>query len=1314
MNTSKILLFISFIMINNASFANNGTILIDWSSATDTCTDVIKNLLSITNMEGYSDSSIQLTHVCKTDGTLMEIGDCQMEIDNKIEIISYFFSLPENDENKQCFCQSKCINMHISSYTMKFLVDTKEKYFTTSNPCVAFCNKGYEIYLSAYALNSYPDMNGVDSIIKSFDSGCYNKLDNNIKRGRQLGLMKMELCKAHIVCNILINQYIKDIEAIEKALYGNVLEYDDILNSEQIYWIKPTDESSICIDLIDNHRRAFCINEYGQDLDFYCFQDNITVTDINFNSTTVSYAGSTLKLYRCLTYTENELILQGFNTLECICKHYGGAFMFSTDMFEDIYENLNERIYKYNEINFFFLNQPNKLDYPKESYTYGSCECISFEYIYDYMCVNPMYSSCIIDGPVATPKIFSSIEDKLDFVGKIFDNPVDMILGYGEEKCENLNTICNNPINQTRGCVYKTLTGFLYPILRVDTDFMRCVDEFFVNEGNESINYYYNCPEEEDCNDHTCSVQFFSKCKDLDTNDSIFNNFCNKYNFECAFDCPHNLETVCVEQHNNNRYIIATKYDICVRKCIFDSLNELCSLNEIDTCEVPVCKEILCEDCKNNDNLNCPSSCLCESNDDECKCINEICNDKESSEKQYCYFPKDPFLLSYKVTEKEKCIDLCLFSSGEADYISCENCENTSESCCEKYCENYDDEIYDNCVLIDQTTKQITSKKMCIYNCKNINFEKLSSEECLTNQCIKDCDFYNSTEYQHCYFDFELTKYCISKKELCILNCENTTAIAVDCTGINEYECFLLYCDKCLDDKINNKEIVCQDECICKDFKLNSIEECSCTIENCKENIDLDRMFCLSDGSKYALLNEFDLCKKNCRNEDISTKFSCSKCVNSDDCCYHTCSDSTIDLCVEFNQNYFYSNQNEICNKACENIYYNITDDFNCCINECSLNSDILCINENSNYVEYTRENYCNKLCIEKDNSISIVNDHYCCLDSCLSDEKTTYCIKINENYESITKTDYCNLKCDGNTSIDLYEDYNCCENSCYSEQALYPKGSYCTQSYKIFSSWVEYCINNKCDNNKTDDAIFCSSDTDCTVELCKEKICEKEEKMVISIKKNGRCDHYRNECIYELFKKKNEVSFKCELADKQKCIDSPYLFELYSSQYKKKSNRKFCMNDKLISSLEYDFYTKCASMPSSEFKNCNGRHCSQANCKQNYCKNKCKKTDTLYWGVNCKYYDSLCEVECLGLEYFDFFDENKLFSICKDHSLLNSTYLKLIKLKKTICLNTGELVNFDEIADQKLTVYTDCFRLKSKSISHCKVKCRKWIKSFK
>ena len=156
MNTSQLTLLFTMISIGHPILTDNGTFLIDWSSSTSSCSDLIKSYFPIVNSSGYFKPSLQLTNVCKKDGTLMAINDCVNENLQKIEVLTYFFSLPENNTARQCECQSKCINIHRSSYTMKFIDNNTDSYFTTSNPCVAFCNKGYEIFLSSFALNSFP------------------------------------------------------------------------------------------------------------------------------------------------------------------------------------------------------------------------------------------------------------------------------------------------------------------------------------------------------------------------------------------------------------------------------------------------------------------------------------------------------------------------------------------------------------------------------------------------------------------------------------------------------------------------------------------------------------------------------------------------------------------------------------------------------------------------------------------------------------------------------------------------------------------------------------------------------------------------------------------------------------------------------------------------------------------------------------------------------------------------------------------------------------------------------------------------------
>ena len=154
--------------------------------------------------------------MCTPNGELVKIKDCVHISENKIDILPYYFSLPENNEELQCMCQSKCADIQTDSYTMKFYTNSTAKYFTTNNGCVAFCNKGYEIFLSSFALNSLLQ-NSFTSPTKIFDTNCYNALSDSYSKGVQIELIKIQLCKANIICDILISQFSEDINSIELA-----------------------------------------------------------------------------------------------------------------------------------------------------------------------------------------------------------------------------------------------------------------------------------------------------------------------------------------------------------------------------------------------------------------------------------------------------------------------------------------------------------------------------------------------------------------------------------------------------------------------------------------------------------------------------------------------------------------------------------------------------------------------------------------------------------------------------------------------------------------------------------------------------------------------------------------------------------------------------------------------------------------------------------------------------------------------------------------------------------------------------------------
>ena len=110
---------------------SNGILDISWISSSSKCYDIIYQHLQVRTILGNTDPSLQQQYACMPNGDLFRIMDCENLIDRKIQLISYFYSLPENDASKQCICQSRCINLRESHYTMKFYVQSTERYFTT-------------------------------------------------------------------------------------------------------------------------------------------------------------------------------------------------------------------------------------------------------------------------------------------------------------------------------------------------------------------------------------------------------------------------------------------------------------------------------------------------------------------------------------------------------------------------------------------------------------------------------------------------------------------------------------------------------------------------------------------------------------------------------------------------------------------------------------------------------------------------------------------------------------------------------------------------------------------------------------------------------------------------------------------------------------------------------------------------------------------------------------------------------------------------------------------------------------------------------
>lgn len=1319
MNTTTLFKMIIHILLFNSLYLQNATITINWANSSDTCISVIENYFIISNSSGYVDPLLKVNYVCKSDGSLMAISNCVNEPSQQIEVLSYYFSLPENDPAKQCFCQSKCNNIHTSSYTMKFINDGKSKYFTTSNPCVAFCNKGYEIFLTSYAINSFPTITGYGYISKSFDTSCYNRLDDNNKRGRQLALMKIELCKARIICNLLVNQFVKDIETIEKAIYGSVLSDDTILQSDQKYWIKQAVNPNTCIELTDSGTNAYCLNKYQLKDKYFCSEENNLIVDSNKNSTSLRYIEAIHQLFKCVTNAENELTVEASNTGECICKYPEQLYIFSTDIFENVYGNSNEKYVVYGNVNFSFQNQTNDLSYLKEEFHEGFCECkainLAPDFLYDIFCTNIMYSACIIDNNIATSKVFKDAEQINNLFYDIYRNPVDLVLGYTKEKCENLNNVCNNDDTFSRRCFLKYKNVMEYPVVGIDNDFMRCVENEYKSEYSEDITFYYDCPSNSECNEYSCTNEYISICEDTNFIDTQGICKFSSEQFDCYKTCENNTGKLCIEENNSTVYLLTTKYNSCLREC-YMNIDVKCDFNGVDACEITECKDLFCKDPNNANSIYCQSE-ECESNDYNCICNSDTCKEKDNLNEYYCYLPQNVNAISYKVTEKEKCMDICTQVTNENDYWYCETCLDTKDSCCDAYCVNLDHISMTECVNVNETPKLISEKQKCMYDCTGFYYESLNQENCETDSCVEDCNRYDAIETEHCTFDSDMNKKCITEKELCLLNCESNIQISVNCDNLTDYECLISYCNECYDKKLQNDNIVCQDMCKCTNFNLNSINECNCFTEVCESKSNSVDKYCLQNGIYFQLLSDIETCIKECKNEDFAYIFQCNDCLEVSDCCDHMYEINNQEKCVEYNSTYFYSDSKEICKKALEDIRYNEVEKSNCCLAECNNNNDIICVEEDSIYREYNKSDFCYEKCIENNGDLKIVDDSKCCMSNCLAQSKSKFCVKTNEIYENITKDAFCNFKCNLNNLLELYDDSLCCQNQCYSEQNMYASGTYCNESYEVYNSWIDYCIKKRC-NNIQENIYFCSNVEDCTADLCKEQIsitkCNNSSgNPSISINQSGVCKIYDNICFANSLKNPNEKLYVCDQQDIDMCLKSSNFFDTYSRVHKNNGNQKFCMNGKIISAIEYDFHKKCLKNTSDNLFECNGLNCNQSFCKKKNCRDKCEATERLYWGYDCNYYQSTCELDCLEIDYFDFFDISKLLNVCKNNPLVNTVYLDLITLKKHVCLRTGKLKIFNTFISWVWKSYTDCVRLNSKNLTDCSEKCIAWAKNF-
>jgi hypothetical protein len=289
--------------------------------------------------------------------------------------------------------------------------------------------------------------------------------------------------------------------------------------------------------------------------------------------------------------------------------------------------------------------------------------------------------------------------------------------------------------------------------------------------------------------------------------------------------------------------------------------------------------------------------------------------------------------------------------------------------------------------------------------------------------------------------------------------------------------------------------------------------------------------------------------------------------------------------------------------------------------------------------------------------------------------------------------------------------------SNCYSQQPSYITGSYCNDSYQVYNAWIDYCIQKVC-NSIHEDVVFCSNTEPCTAEVSKQQIAiekckSSERKAAISVRFNGKCTSYDSICIANMLKKPNEYVYECQSSNISDCLNDPDFFSTYVTKSKSSNDTYYCKTTNLVTQAEFDTIKNVSKVSVHDISKCNGATCNINYCKRSYCKNLCKSTEMLYWGTDCNYYESQCELECLGIDYFDFFDITKLSIVCKDHPMLNTTFMNFITLKKNLCLNNGRIKLFNTFTPALWKLYTDCYRLGSKDLADCKNKCRKWAADF-
>lgn len=1305
------ILFVSIISL--CAFAQsspNDILTIDWTNSPSTCSALITQNIQTSTIYGNAGFPLQQTHVCLEDGTTLKISDCSAVAQKKINVLPYFISLPNNDMSKQCACQAKCAGLRSSYYTMKFYISTQAVYFTTSNPCVAFCNKGYEIYPSSFALNSFP-ANNAASLTKPFDTACYDSLNDGYLVGVQMEQMKIQYCKADIMCDTFIDTYTQDIQDVEARIYGQKLPYTHVLTAAQKYWVKQQ-TTATCADTMYDGKQKVCIDSNSAKTAKMCFYKSATVTQPGGGSKILKYVGAVSQVYNCVT--DGQLMTQDLfyvdTAVECICKHYSANFELLTVGLADFYGTSNDKYARYGSSNYFRYLDNKAIDYAKIESASNVCECNNIEYIYDYFCTAVTFATCEVSKTGAVPMALTSDEEKYAYMLKLAIHPPDLVLGYTDQKCKNLNTICNKNSEHTPRCMIKLFSAFPYPIVKQDSAFVACAEEYSTNSGNNRLNYYFGCPSQAACNSQTCLMEFFDKCKVVPILDDSGTDLCEKFSSSCASNCARETQKQCIVDTSTGSELILSSYELCVRQCSGANFEILCASDS--NCDVPTCKTLYCDDCVDSGSSSCGSKCGCQPNDTSCLCEKNTCSGVDNVSLDVCIYTNGVSVSPYKVTRQSKCTSDCKSNSANTTYVVCADCGATQQSCCSAYCTSKDDTSNTHCVTIDGGPKLITERQICSMKCQGNTVTELSSESCNTS-CASRCAPKKDSTITYYSYDTFSSKRSMTDYEYCLYKCDNVNAVFVNCTNLNDYQCFSTYCNECMNGALGSAGS-CPSECQCASTAVSSMSQCSCYMSTCVTISDQNPKMCLRKNGSYELIEQRETCLSRCTNYSAPDFFSCKQCKSSADCCKQSCSQDANQVCVEYGGTYFHTSRNDVCNKLCDNTVYTIQPEVTCCINNTQSTNGMVCVKSaNSQPFEQSVTQFCTAASNGTGNSAAIVPYSSCCIDSCLKRNEQTFCVQGTEGYKMLNLQEYCTASCSGAQPKEASAEL-CCESTCNKQALTHAAGSYCDNTFKLYGSWLEYCISTKC-SNSAPEVVLCNVNGPCTISLCKTKLSEKlclshDATQTITIDKEGKCTVYDSWCNAQLFKNVLDMSFKCRFADIQECLNDPELFTSYRQQLTIQEPLKFCRGKSALSLEQLTFEKNCRKSPQLKVEVCGSSKCDDEICTSGYCSRLCKPTNDVYWDDRCVFFSSRCEAECNNSVYYDLFNAQQFFKICNDNADAKRRYRLLLALKQHVCDMTEEVEYYASGYPRKNIEHIDCMELKSTDLADCRGRCRSWV----